>query len=418
MLENNNVFVTPKGKKYHMYSSCVYLKGRKYKEVPFNQAKRGKKGPCSTCKKLYEKKGSKMDNIGNNIFPMIQKDKKLENYSSSKTSESFEEEKNSNSKENNIPFNLDEISRINSNIHNIDSKLDIELSKDKNENENNINNINIKDIINKKINKINNNISSSDNEEEEEEKEDNDNINNNYKIIKTINIKEDKDHEINFNNMNNINNFNKNSLENMKKLKYNLEPNLPKKDLNWTGKDFLIFQETNTSSKLIFLQDITQIPKLQEKNITFVEKPEDKEDTSTKKGNFKFKFEITPYKELKEPIQISVGFEIDYYEEENNIKKENRKMSLNYETLILIKHFYIYKKTNKVHVLINISKGKFFVVGEDELEKRNKKVFLNSENSDILFLKNFPGIKLELIKEVRPLFKLNQNCLKLVNIDV
>ena len=93
-------------------------------------------------------------------------------------------------------------------------------------------------------------------------------------------------------------------------------------------------------------------------------------------------------------------------------------MNLSYETLILIKHFLINKKTNKIHVMINISNGKFFVIGNDELEKRSKKVFLNSENTEILFLKNFRGIKLEYIKDVRPVFEYNINYLKLVNIDV
>ena len=66
------------------------------------------------------------------------------------------------------------------------------------------------------------------------------------------------------------------------------------------------------------------------------------------------------------PIQISVGFEIDYIdntdinvvneEEDNNKEGNGKKIKIGalYEALVVIRHFYIYKKTNKVHVLINI----------------------------------------------------------------
>ena len=92
-------------------------------------------------------------------------------------------------------------------------------------------------------------------------------------------------------------------------------------------------------------------------------------------------------------------------------------MNLFYETMILINHFFIYKKTGQVYAMLNIPNGKFFVAGKDEIDKRNKKIFLNSENTDILFLKNFPVIKLENIKEVRPLFKYDKNSQNLANIE-
>ena len=93
-------------------------------------------------------------------------------------------------------------------------------------------------------------------------------------------------------------------------------------------------------------------------------------------------------------------------------------MNLNYDTLILIRNFLIKKKTYKVHVMINILNGKFFIIGNDELEKRNKKIFLNKDNSDIIYIKNFDGILLENIKDVRPVFKYDINYLKIANIDV
>jgi hypothetical protein len=212
MSEKNNVFITSKGKKYHFYSSCNYLKGRNYQIIPLDQIKNKSRGPCTTCQRLYSKNGKgknsddlikeediidvlkesknniDMDNIKinkdinnnnkkNNILPFI-KEKKIINEkrleknksSSSSSSDSYNEDKKNNkinekenNKENFLPFNLDEISGIKSNVHNIDSKLDIDLKKENNNiiNKNNINN-------NKK--EINNENISVNEEEEEDEK--------------------------------------------------------------------------------------------------------------------------------------------------------------------------------------------------------------------------------------------------------
>ena len=435
MSENKKVFITPKGRKYHFYTSCNYIKGRQYQKISFEQAKKLTKGPCSSCQHLLEKNGDKFDdesvekeeeekekeennkiniNINKEINNKNKISKKLNNKkkeefkennisssSSSSDSNSFEVEKEKITKENIMNFfnsNFDDISGIKQNTHyNDNSKADIDILKDKID----INNKNKFDINN-------NNKNEEEEEDEEDEKKENINIINNNN-----NINNNKEEYFN-------NNEKNNSIENMNKLKYNLDPNLPKKDLNWKGRDFFLLEETNKSSQLLFLQEIEPIPDPHDKNrLILTEKNDKNKESSISKGNFKFRFEITPYKELKEQLKISVGFEIDYLEEEDTIsKKENMKMNLSYETLILIKHFLINKKTNKIHVMINISNGKFFVIGNDELEKRSQNIFLNSKNSEILFLKNFRGIKLEYIKDVRPVFEYDINYLKLVNIDV
>ena len=384
---------------------------------------------------------NKFDNVksekkrSNRNNKKIEEKKELDNNSSSsysKSSDSLDKNKKNKNRENKAPFISNDISGIKPNTQFFEnSKVDIEISKEGIENDLIINNYkennNIKDYINnKKINKINNISISSDEieEEEEDEKDENNNININNKRIE--NEKEDENDNNNINN--NIdenekeeekeviieNNKNNNSIENMKKLKYFLNPNLPKKDLNWTSKDFIILKETNSSSSIIFFHDTSPIADPFDKNINILSKKTDKID----KGFFKFKFEITPYKELKDPIQISIGFEINYFEEENKLKKENTKMNLFYETISIIQNFVVYKKTNLVHVFINIPNGKLFVLGDDELKKRNNKIFLNSENTEIIFLKNFKGIQKEFIKDVRAIFKYNKNCLKLVNIDL
>ena len=433
MSENKKVFITPKGRKYHFYTSCNYIKGRQYQKISFEQAKKLTKGPCSSCQHLLEKNGDKFDdesvekeeekekeennkiniNINKEINNINKISKKLNNKkkeefkennisssSSSSDSNSLEVEKEKITKENIMNFfnsNFDDISGIKQNTHyNDNSKADIDILKDKID----INNKNKFDINN-------NNKNEEEEEDEEDEKKENINIINNNN-----NINNNKEEYFN-------NNEKNNSIENMNKLKYNLDPNLPKKDLNWKGRDFFLLEETNKSSQLLFLQEIEPIPDPHDKNrLILTEKNDKNKESSISKGNFKFRFEITPYKELKEQLKISVGFEIDYLEEDTISKKENMKMNLSYETLILIKHFLINKKTNKIHVMINISNGKFFVIGNDELEKRSQNIFLNSKNSEILFLKNFRGIKLEYIKDVRPVFEYDINYLKLVNIDV
>ena len=132
---------------------------------------------------------------------------------------------------------------------------------------------------------------------------------------------------------------------------------------------------------------------------------------------------------MNKPIQISVGFEIDYIdntdinvinEEDNNKIDNGKKIKIGalYETLIVIRHFYIYKKTSKVHVLINISSGKFFVVGDEELENVNNREYVNKSNSQILYLRRFYRIQLEQIKDVRPIFKYNKKDLQFAEINI
>ena len=497
MSENNNVFVTPKGKKYHLYSFCNYIKGREVEKIPLIQAKNVAKGLCTVCQRLFEKNGGVIkddnenkeeenkdltgDNKNNQNFIFNNKknsksnfdiiinnkskeEKKVLNYSLSNYSESFdEEEKEKNIKDNNSPFIDDNISNIKSNSQIDNTKTDYDIRKEKiiniynsniNNNENkellydgqknqynnknsyNININNSKRLNKKNIDLINNNDENNEiNSDENENNNINKNINNiqNNNNINNINNIQNNNNKINnniSNNINkkkekvyliNINSNNYNSKDDIKNLKYNLNPNLPKKDLiNWTGKDFNLLEETNRLSKLFFLQNIYSYPDIRNPNIhNIIEKISNKNNNYIEKGNYKFKFEISPFNDIKEPLNISVGFEIDYYDknEDNNLNND-KKMNLNYDTLILIRNFLIKKKTYKVHVMINILNGKFFIIGNDELEKRNKKIFLNKDNSDIIYLKNFDRILLENIKDVRPVFKYDINYLKIANIDV
>ena len=69
----------------------------------------------------------------------------------------------------------------------------------------------------------------------------------------------------------------------------------------------------------------------------------------------------------------------------------------------------IRKKTNKINAFINIDKGKFFVVGDEELnELINKDDFDLPENLNLLYLCNCQNVPLEHIIEVRPILKYNK----------
>ena len=197
-----------------------------------------------------------------------------------------------------------------------------------------------------------------------------------------------------------------------------------------------MLDETNQSAKLEKLKNLFEINDNMDENIFILsEKKSDKNNNISNlkpndlcKGNFKFKFEINPFKEIIEPIKITVGFEIDYIDntdinvidDDYNMLNDEKeiKMGALYETLVVLRHFYIYRKTNTVHVLINICSGKFFVVGESELEKRNNKQYLKLSNSEILYIRTFNKIFLRQIKNVRPIFKYNKNDLKIVNINI
>ena len=104
-----------------------------------------------------------------------------------------------------------------------------------------------------------------------------------------------------------------------------------------------------------------------------------------KYGNFRFSFQLIRLKEDNNiPIELEVGFEIKYLNhqdmnliiDENLINNENINFKIGslYDSLIMKKHFIVFKNTDVINVLINSSKGKFFIIGEDELNKRKKNI--------------------------------------------
>ena len=119
-------------------------------------------------------------------------------------------------------------------------------------------------------------------------------------------------------------------------------------------------------------------------------------------GNYKFQFEIIPLQN-KINLKISVGFSIDYFS--RDIFFDNEKpINQIYETVSYLKNFNITNKTGLINVITNISRGKFYVIGEKELKLREEKIFLTKENAKVLYRRNFLAISIANIKSVTPIF--------------
>ena len=394
MIDDKLVYVTKKGKKYHFNSLCTYLKGRDLFSVTLKKAKLLFKNPCSLCIRLTEKNGTSSN--------LVITDK-----------EAF------------ISFNNNKITKVKYNIINTNKNNNIVF---KNNNIKNHENGNYED----KTNDIKNipNISFSDN-----------------KLIFNNTVVKNKIQEHKYNISENINyilsrNINDKSIENIKelkkklKLKNNFNKYYNQNKINLSTKDIKLVYYTNQTAIIMFLRNFFSFHDYKDKNISILCEHKDiningsnYKNNDIYKGNFKFKLEIIPLKELIKPIKISVGFEIEYidntdinviHEEDINLIDNcvNKKIGSLYETLVVMRSFNIYKKTNKMHVLINISNGKLFVVGDDDLEKINNKTFVDKSNSEILYLRTFYRISLNQIKDVKPIFKFDKNDLLLAEINI
>ena len=116
-----------------------------------------------------------------------------------------------------------------------------------------------------------------------------------------------------------------------------------------------------------------------------------------KKGVYKFTFEIKDLKK-NQIAEIKVGFKI-FYKNTFDLNYIDNKKFINYQSkklkigtygdeLIVKKPFFFTGDSDKIFVLINVKKGKFFVIGKNELQKRISNIFLNRDNANILFIKN------------------------------
>lgn len=144
--------------------------------------------------------------------------------------------------------------------------------------------------------------------------------------------------------------------------------------------------------------------------------------------SFKFTFEINPKNQSKICTKIEVGFEIEFLDEEDNINNNNFEeedesndnsiLSSICQKLSVLRQLKINKKTNVINVLINVNEGKFFVVGNKELNGKNDKELLSSKNNNILYLFNFQKINPTQVKQIIPIFKYEKKALNIIDIII
>ena len=144
--------------------------------------------------------------------------------------------------------------------------------------------------------------------------------------------------------------------------------------------------------------------------------------------SFKFTFEIKPKNQSKICTKIEVGFEIEFLDEEDNINNNNFEeedesndnsiLSSICQKLSVLRQLKINKKTNVINVLINVNEGKFFVVGNKELNGKNDKELLSSKNNNILYLFNFQKINPTQVKQIIPIFKYEKKALNIIDIII
>ena len=148
-----------------------------------------------------------------------------------------------------------------------------------------------------------------------------------------------------------------------------------------------------------------------------------------KDGSFKYSFEIIPKIQNKVCVKIEVGFEINFIDENDediidDDEENNESISDDNETVLnsiiqkfsVLRQFKIYKQTNQIFALINVEKGKFFVIGEKELNSTNNQDNLSFDENNILYTCKSQMISVKQIKEVKPIFNYNKKDMDIVEI--
>lgn len=440
------VFITKKGKKYHT-AYCTRVLGKEPTEIPLEMAIKKKYEPCLICVKNQEKNknpsNKNTQNIehnssnipNNNNFNSCNENNKKEKNSfdievnsdcinANKNDKiidgSIENQKNDFSIESNKTFpkknNEISLSLIDSNISSIppnDSSNHEIMAIENNENE--------KQQISQNIEKIQKNIEIDNNKIKNEFEKNNRNSFENY-----CNNSKEKQNEP-FNKINN-NTFNTPKLN-----KTDFIDKKKNKKLNWKINDIKLLSETNSSAKLIYLNknivelnNSNNMSENENMSSTFSTRiVANKNHIHENNENYKFFFDVNPINE-KNAIKISVGFEIDLVDESDiNVVNDDGefindgiKLGSISETIVIMRNLIIYNNSKKIHVLINLTKGKFFIVGENELEKKITKKYLDRDNYEIMYLRNFNKIIANQIRSVRPIFKYNKEDLKYANIEL
>ena len=469
-----SVFITKSGDKYHLYESCV-IKYHPRKILKEEAIKKGLQ-LCKNCHmRLLEKKPNFPNNKKNKNFYKkdnninINKDDAddiIYNDPLMKEQETTEEEYIDIKR--NININNKRINLINDvNNLNINESESQTIDFNKNSEINNINNIN--------NDKKNNNIFSEEQSKNSEfilnnEKGDWNIINNkeyeNFNMNK-MNLKKYNDYNY-YENMNMKENNKKKILERIeediekdKKFGNDINKKIEKKQYNndiiekikynyiedsKENKEETILNNSINSYKTIYNNNINintskhklcnsgdmDILKETDESAVLISFPSndsiDLKDepnnknlyTNLQNGKYKYTFEIKNLKE-KKIVELEVGYKITYkcsfdlnFKEKNSIKNNNQKFKIGtlYDKISISKQLLIADDTNVVYAFINIKKGKFVLIGKNELEKRRKNIYLTRENTEIFYIKNCGPIYYFEISNVEPIFNISENSKK------
>jgi len=426
-------YVTKTNEIYHIIKKCV--ERYNYREISVQEAITQKLRLCKTC--AARMNGQKIPNYKNNRFPFYNKNKKEFNIKSNEADEIIP---------NHPLMNLDISEQISilQNPNNINNNLD-NNSIDFNEKyeEKKSENLDIKNEI------------ESDEQEEEKidiksEEDYSDDIIKNFNLNDISEIKE--------NNVNNIhekieakiekdkrygaNMYKKYELRsnnkiNKKKYNYYIEDNkddndeIDEDDEDDNDDESFSYKQDLASCKnfsygkinLCGVGDMDILKQTYESAVSInLLKNMNSNNNNTKhqkdlqRGIYKFTFEIKNLKK-DERVEIEVGFEIIYrntldinFQDKNliNSQKKKIKVGTSSDKLNMTKHLIIYEDTGKIFAFINIKKGKLFIIGKDELDKRKNNIYLKRDDVDIFYIKNCGVSYYHDIVSVEPILNFNE----------
>ena len=411
------VYITAQGKKYHTDENCI--KKYEHTQISIEQAKKKGKTLCYYCenglvnphhknKKVPSEK--KKNNFKNHLVNSNDANDIIFNGSIMKNQKIFENDFI-------MEKSLNSINKINK-IINGDNSIDFN-NQSNNSNNFDINeNLNINEIINE-----NNNDSESE-EEEIEIKE-----NKKYKFKEEKKISEKIQEDIEKDKLRGKNIIKKKESKQNKNIIDNAF--IQKEESKEDEFSFENKSNINTlSSSHKSLCGIGDMDILKDTLIeaVYVSFPDQKSlnpsnnmelQNKLKKGVYKFTFEI---KDLKKNhiAEIEPGFKIYYentldlnYKDKKLIKyqKKNLKYGTTGDKTSISKPLIYGEDTGKIFVFINVKIGRFFVIGKNELEKRINNIFLNRDNAEIFYVKNFGPLFYCRI-EVEPIFIFDENTAK------
>ena len=402
------VYLTKTGEKYHTHRECI--KYKKISEKPTEEEAK-KKGylKCKNCEKLDNKES----NQNNNKICLINSNEANDiifDSSIMKNQKIFEND-----------FILEK--SINS-INKITNIIKTNISKDSNNQSQNSKNFDNNENIHININS-NEIIDESNKYDENEDEEEKDEFNEEKKI--SINIQKDVEND-------------KLSRKNTRKKNvYISNKNLINKgfiNLEDSKEDDLSFSNNFINHKALSSQpkasicgigDMEILRETYEKAVSISFTEENSLNKSSdidyfsklQKGLYKFTFQLKDFKN-NHIAKLNVGFNISYENSSdiNFIDKKyinNRNKTIQYATtgddFIVSKKLLFGKDKGKIYVFINVKKGKFFIIGKNELQKRMQNVFLSRNNAEIFHVKNVGVLYYNRI-EVEPIFTFDKNTSK------